>query len=275
MQKILSVGLALLVSAYLSACQSLPNPTTSSPQTMPAHIPSPTPITKVVDWSKIATHSKDTIINNYPDVGRMDTEVFDETMTSSLMADNHVSKAQAMRILAIQHAIHDTPLFDSLQSQLGDDLAHISWGFGTPDRLSITSQSQSGRDDDVIADYRLMVLTKANVKPDTYHLVFHEGHAKGFSLPVQILPTAKRTDDEISAIYNDDSTLQKIKTIINRHHGQMQGIGIGSMQRVGVSVSFAGDLPDEATFLKLEQELSQLTDLDIYVERQSITISPL
>lgn len=222
-------------------------------------------VTKAVDWSKIDKADKNTVINNHPST---DEHQFSNELLSAVMG-NTVSKSQAIRILRIQDALNQEGVIEAIKQQLGDDVAFVYGGFATPDGKGVTLESPSANDDDVIKNYRLVIMTKPNVKAEIHDYIFTTGNAKGLTLPIQILPTAKRTAEEIVAIYGNEKMAIKMRDKITSYGGELQSMGLGIMQQLNVMIYFPKGRPDDATLLKLERELEQLTDLDITIDKSN------
>lgn len=227
--------------------------------------------TKAINWSKIDKADKNIVINNHPSTNQTQ---FDDVILSAVMGNN-VSKSQAIRILRIQNALNQEGVVETIKKQLGDDFAFVYGGFATPDGKGMTLESPSANDGDVIKNYRLVIMTKPNVKAEIHDYIFTTGDAKGLSLPIQILPTAKRTADEIVAIYGDEKMSLKMRDKVASYGGDLQSMGLGIMQKVDVLIYFPNGRPNEVTLLKLEQELEQMTDLDIRIEELQGRIVPL
>ncbi len=222
--------------------------------------------TKAIDWSKI-DKPNNLIVDNFPKEVTQRYQI-DDVMMQSLMSDSKVSKEQAMRILAMQVGVQDEGVLQGLFDQLGDDLVAASWGFATPDQKGIRKADKPVSDKEAVRDYRLFIMTKPNVKAEIHHYVFTSSDAKDFSLPIQILPTNKRSADESVAIYGDEKMFEKITILIrNKYRGEMQSIGYTPVnQTTSVMIFFPEGKPNQATLDKLEAELESLTSLDISIE---------
>lgn len=225
------------------------------------------PVTmKAIDWSKI-DKPNNLIVDNFPKEVIQRYQI-DDVMMQSFMSDSKVSKEQAMRILAMQGGVQDEGVLQGLFDQLGDDLVGASWGFATSDQKGIRKADKPVNDKEAVRDYRLFIMTKPNVKAEIHHYVFTSSDAKDFSLPIQILPTNKRSADESVAIYGDEKMFEKITILIrNKYRGEMQSIGYTPVnQTTNVSIFFPEGKPSQATLDKLEAELESLTSLDISIE---------
>ena len=225
------------------------------------------PVTmKAIDWSKI-DKPNNLIVDNFPKEVTQRYQI-DDVMMQSFMSDSKVSKEQAMRILAMQVGVQDEGVLQGLFDQLGDDLVAASWGFAIPDQKGIRKADKPVNDKEAVRDYRLFIMTKPNVKAEIHHYVFTSSDAKDFSLPIQILPTNKRSADESVAIYGDEKMFEKITILIrNKYRGEMQSIGYTPVnQTTNVSIFFPEGKPSQATLDKLEAELESLTSLDISIE---------
>lgn len=222
--------------------------------------------TKAIDWSKI-DKPNNLIVDNFPKEVTQRYQI-DDVMMQSFMSDSKVSKAQAMRILAMQVGVQDEDVLQGLFDQLGDDLVAASWGFATPDQKGIRKADKPVNDKEAVRDYRLFIMTKPNVKAEIHHYVFTSSDAKDFSLPIQILPTNNRSADESVAIYGDPKVSEKITILIrNKYRGEMQSIGYKpDNQTTSVTIFFPEGDPSQATLDKLEAELESLTSLDISIE---------
>ena len=222
--------------------------------------------TKAIDWSKI-DKPNNFIVNNFPKKVTQRYQI-DDVMMQAVMSDSKVSKEQAMRILAMHGGVQDEDALQGLFDQLGDDLVAASWGFATPDQKGIRKADKPVSDEEAVRDYRLFIMTKPNVKAEIHHYVFTSSDAKDFSLPIQILPTNKRSADESVAIYGDEKMFEKITILIrNKYRGEMQSIGYTPVnQTTNVSIFFPEGKPSQATLDKLEAELESLTSLDISIE---------
>ena len=225
------------------------------------------PVTmKAIDWSKI-DKPNNLIVDNFPKEVIQRYQI-DDVMMQAVMSDSKVSKEQAMRILAMQGGVQDEGVLQGLFDQLGDDLVGASWGFATSDQKGIRKADKPVSDEEAVRDYRLFIMTKPNVKAETHHYVFTSSDAKDFSLPIQILPTNKRSADESVAIYGDEKMLEKITILIrNKYRGELQTIGYTpANQTTSVMIFFPEGKPNQATLDKLEAELESLTSLDISIE---------
>ena len=225
------------------------------------------PVTmKAIDWSKI-DKPNNLIVDNFPKEVIQRYQI-DDVMMQSFMSDSKVSKEQAMRILAMQGGVQDEGVLQGLFDQLGDDLVAASWGFATPDQKGIRKADKPVNDKEAVRDYRLFIMTKPNVKAEIHHYVFTSSDAKDFSLPIQILPTNKRSADESVAIYGDEKMFEKITILIrNKYRGELQTIGYTpANQTTSVMIFFPEGKPNQATLDKLEAELESLTSLDISIE---------
>ncbi len=189
MNKILGL---FLIGLILNGCSqtNLSQPTTNL-VTAPKITPTPV-ITKAIDWLKIDRAYTNIVINNFP-------SKYPEAMKNMVNLATkgmNVSQSQALRILYFPSAIHEEGVIQEIQNQLEDDFAHYEWGFITPDQQAITQRNNSPNDEDVIKNYRLLIITKPNVKAETYIYTFKNG----YTLPIQILPIAKWTDSQLSVV---------------------------------------------------------------------------
>ena len=266
LRKVNKIIFLVLTSLILNGCSQavITQPPIPKAVELPKVISKPV-TTKAINWSKI-DKPNNLIVNNFPKEVIQRYQI-DDVMIQSFMSDSAVSKEQAMRILAMQIGVKEEGLLQGLFDQLGDDLVAASWGFATPDQKGIRKADKPVSDEEAVRDYRLFIMTKPNVKAEIHHYVFTSSDAKGFSLPIQILPTNKRSADESAAIYNDKKMLEKITILIrDKYRGEMQSIGYAPVnQTTNVMIFFPEGNPSQATLDKLEAELKSLTSLDISI----------
>lgn len=255
----------LLLSACASSQTKLIQPTVSKSVKTPESMPTPV-IKKTIDWSKI-DKSNNIVVNNLPKKVTQRYQI-DDVIMQAVMADFKVSKVQAMRILAMQGGVQDEGVLQELLNQLGSDLVAASWGFATPDQKGIMKPVNPVSDEEAVRNYRLFLMTKPNVKAEIHHYVFTSSDAKDFSLPIQILPTNKRSAEESVAIYGNPKIAEKITLLIrNNYRGEMQSIGYNpTYQTTNIMIYFPDGDPNQATLDKLRDELQSLTDLEIKIE---------
>lgn len=177
-----------------------------------------------------------------------------------------ISEIQAQRILILQSSLESEALFKAIKQQLGDNLASIYWDFG-----SLGTQNSHFSDQEAVQNFKIMVITKPTIKAETHYYTYQLGNAKGYGIPIQILPIATRSEAEIVSIYGNDKLMIKVTKLIATYGGELIGAGFSPIgYKTTFNIYFPKGKPNEATLEKLNQELSQLTDLDTNI-RVSLT----
>lgn len=151
-----------------------------------------------MDWSKI--DAKPSVpINNKPKPTRFYGDVL------SLAKSSDITPAEAYRRLTISASLNEYGLLDKIKYQLKDRFVDLYWHHG--------------------AEYQLVIVTRQDVIAETHEYVFAKGQAKGFSLPIVILPIADRSKEDMLAVYGDNASGNKVHQMLKRYGGEPQGIG--------------------------------------------------
>lgn len=193
-----------------------------------------------IDWSKIDSESKVPKDNgprevNYP------------RHTIELAKAVNRPVADIYR----HQTVYDSPeveqVLDKIRTQLGDSYVDIYGnGEGVP---------------------KYFIVTRQNVIAESYEYVVKTGEAKGFSIDFEILPIADRSKEAMLDVYDSEEDIEKIEKIIKKYGGEMQGLGFTP---IGFKITVDGYFEKPLTpahHTQMENELKQLTGVNIEVRR--------
>ena len=192
-----------------------------------------------IDWSKI--DPKPSVpINNTPKPTRFYGDVL------SLAQSSNITPAEAYRRLTISASLNEYGLLDKIKYQLKDRFVDLYWHHGP--------------------EYQLVIVTRQNVAAETHEYVFTKGQAKGFSVPIVILPIADRSKEDMVAVYDNNDNYKKVLEILKRYGGEPQGIGYTPEGfKIVADVYYPNEKLTEDNKRQLESDLKQATGVTFEV----------
>lgn len=201
-----------------------------------------------INWAKIDVKPS-VSINNTPKPTRFYGDI------PEIARMDGITEAEVYRQQVLQYSINSSGLLDKIKKQLKDRLVDYYWQH-TP-------------------QFSLVIITRQDVKAETHEYVFQKDKAKGFSLPIIILPIADRSQADMRAIY-DNENIKNFRQVIEPYGAKLQSIGYTPDGfKLNVSISYAPHKLTPADFQEMEARLQEMTGVKVEVDKRSITIAPL
>lgn len=224
--------------------KSVDNLTTQSPE------PKSKPLNKfAMDWSKIDARPS-VAIRNTPKPIRFYGDIPEIAKTFNL------TEAEVYRQQVLRFSVHSTGLLDKIKRQLKDRFVDLYWDNNEP--------------------FSLVIVTRQDVKAETHDYVFQKNKAKGFSLPIVILPIADRSAKQMRDIYKDNKVKAGIKQILSQYDARLTMFAYTPVGfQIDLTISYPSRKLTEADFAQMQAQLSELMGVKVHVERRSISVMPL
>lgn len=193
-----------------------------------------------IDWSKIDSEPK-----VQKDNGPREVNYPRHTIELAKAVNRPV--ADIYRHQTVYDSQEVEQVLDKIKTQLGDSYVDIYGnGEGVP---------------------KYFIVTRQNVGAESYEYVVKAGEAKGFSIDFEILPIADRSKEAMLDVYDSEEDIEKIEKIIKKYGGEMQGLGFTPIGfKITVDSYFEKPLTP-AHHAQMENELKQLTGVNIEVRR--------